>query len=67
MLFYLTAASIVAIQLSVAALWLALARARSDGRARARLARELAELRERPARDTAALRELFEAERERAT
>src|ERR1051326_6470341 len=63
--FYLIAASIAATLLSVAALWLALVRARSDGRERARLARELAELRERPARDAAALRELIEAERER--
>jgi ATP-dependent Clp protease ATP-binding subunit ClpC len=65
MLFYLAAASIVTILLSVAALWLALSRKKSDGRERARLARELAELRERPVRDAAALRELIEAERER--
>jgi ATP-dependent Clp protease ATP-binding subunit ClpC len=63
--FYLIAASIATTILSVAALWLALSRKKSDGRERARLARELAELRERPARDAAALRELIEAERER--
>src|SRR2546423_1058637 len=59
--------SLIAVSLlSVAALLLSLARARADERGRGRLARELAETRERLARELTALGELVEAEGGRA-
>jgi ATP-dependent Clp protease ATP-binding subunit ClpC len=61
----LTAALIASILLSLAALWLALTRARASSRDGVRAARETVELRERLGRELEALRAQAESERER--
>ncbi len=61
----LTAAVIVSILLSLAALWLALTRGRASAARDADAARALAELREQFGHETGALREYFNLERER--